>query len=450
MQRRRSATICPSIVTPSHVLIPSTLSKHDAMDLPCSGKKLKTHPRCGTASGCSSLGAARVHHRWMAALQQLFKMEAYLLKPTTGSLRSTIISCSKQSSWPESARLLFLGADIDSCNALMHAQGRCDAWQQAELTMQSLAVSQVRKDIISYNTIMAACSRHSWQRPLHTLSSCLRKRMLADVVTFSTAINTFGEVASWQAAINLFCLNVRASAVACSAALKTLRPLGRWLRALAVSRPFLEDRIVSNAFLGACQRRGLWRVSLTLLGCMLEPEQVTYTATFSACEAAYEWKVGLRLLRAMRKSRTAPDAGSQNAAISTVVTASKWDLATVLREEMRSSVLAPDSRTDAVTMNSVSKRGRWKQAVQLLMQCRGATGQVTYNSALSACENGCCWQMCLHLVGFSALLRLEVDDCGFNSATSGCAATRLDADLLVCGQSPRQTIARVLMSWFLS
>ena len=367
--------------------------------------------------------SARLH--WTMALQFLHGMSRLLLTPSTRSLRSTIVVCSKQAQWSQSAGLLRFLADINSFNAVMHAQGKCDLWQQAETTLGGLRPKRVKPDLITLNTLIAAFARQDWTRAMRTLSTCLQGKASGDVVTFSTAISACGEAACWQAALTLFYRHVAQSAVACSAVIKSFRPLGQWLRALVAGKSFLRhNRVVTNACIGTCQRRGLWQESLILLGGITEPGPVSCTAALSACEAAYKWEVGLQLLYGMHKGRILPDVGCVNAAMSGAVTSSRWEVAERCHEWMMGTILVPDSRSEAVRMNSAAQSGQWAHALRMLMWRNHPAGQVMYNSALCACEKGGCWRHCLQLARAVQAFRLELEDCGCNSVMAGCAVSR--------------------------
>ena len=362
--------------------------------------------------------------RWTICLQILLQTNDMLVTPSLTSFRSAIAVCAKNSVWPKSAALLRSFGDIDSFNALMHAQGRCDVWQQAQTTFSSLVQKQVRPDLITLNTLMAS-ARH-WCSTLRTLGSCLGLQMSGDIVTFSTAISACGDAALWQSAASMFYRHGTRSAVACSAVVKAFRASGQWLLSLAVGEKFLSrDRGVTNACMGACQRRGLWQASLILLESIWKPGHISYTTALSACEAAYEWKVALHLLQGIRKGSVLPDVGCANAAMGATATCSKWEIVDLLHQDITGKVLAPDSRTSAVMLHSVASSGRWRQAVRMLMPCHPTdAGQVHCNSVLSACERGACWQHALQLTHTVPLLRLELEDVGLNSAMSGCAASR--------------------------
>ena len=293
------------------------------------------------------------------------------------------------------------------------------------MTLGSLTLKQLRSDLISYNTLIAACPRQEWCQALRVLSLCLKSKILGDVVTFSTAINAHSEATSWQAATNLFYQHVQGSSVACSTVMKTFRPLGRWLQALAVGKFFLaESHIVANAWLSTCQQRGIWEMSLLVLRCMLRPGQISYTSLLSACDAAYKWQVGIQLLCRMHEARVAPDIACANAAMSAAATSSKWEFARVLQKDMCMNVLVADSGTNAVAMDAIARSGYWKQAIHALMSHKHK-GQVMYNSAHAACEKACCWRHSLRLSYLSLSFRLELDDCSLNSAITSCAGSRL-------------------------
>ncbi|CAE7246597.1 unnamed protein product [Symbiodinium sp. CCMP2456] len=360
--------------------------------------------------------------RWTISLQVLFQTSDMLVTPSLTSFRSAIALCAKNLVWPKSAALLGSFGDIDSFNALMHAQGRCDMWQQAHTTFSSLARKKVRPDLITFNTLMA--SARNWCSTLRILGSCLGLRMSGDIVTFSTAISAYGDAASWQSAVSMFYRHGTRSAVACSAVVKAFRASGQWLHALAVGGKFLgRDRGVTNACMGACQR-GLWQASLTLLQSIRKPGHISYTTALSACEAAYEWEVGLHLLQGIRKASVLPDVGCANAAMGATATCSKWEIVDLLHQDMTGKVLAPDFRTAAVVLHSVASSGHWRQATQRLMPRHPNFGQVHCNCVLSACEIGACWQDALQLTRAVPLLRLELEGIGLNSAMSGCAASR--------------------------
>ncbi|CAE8647734.1 unnamed protein product, partial [Polarella glacialis] len=96
------------------------------------------------------------------------------------------------------------------------------------------------------------------------------------------------------------------------------------------------------------------------------PDEISFSATISACEKGGQWQLALHLLSEMPEAQAIPNTITYNAAMSACEKAGKWQFALALLDDM------PERKVRA--------------------------DEISYNAAISACEKGGEWQLALHLL----------------------------------------------------
>merc|ERR1712232_313284 len=149
----------------------------------------------------------------------------------------------------------------------------------------------ITADVVSYNTVMAACMRgQEWYVPLVLLRTMLESRPRPDTVSFRSGIVASGRIARWQQALG-------------------------HLHAMTSYRA-LVDITHYAAATGALGRATKWQLAVALLQKTVEtmsiprvgsPNAISlgyqYHATFAACERGGQWQLALQLLEKMRSVR---------------------------------------------------------------------------------------------------------------------------------------------------
>ncbi|CAJ1342431.1 unnamed protein product, partial [Effrenium voratum] len=238
--------------------------------------------------------------------------------------------------------------------------------------------------------------RSDAQSALGILRKMQQRQAETNIFHYSAGITACEKASSWPSALDL-------------------------LRGLPV-RAVRGDAIASNAAISALAKGGQWASALQLVGS--EADTISYNATISACSVS-RWQHALFLARGM----------GANSVSSSTITANS--IINVLSWRRALDILAavPCSARSLVTYNSTitacegaafcpampyaaPANADWPVALSLLQSMfflQAVPDVVSFNSAVSASEKGCQWELPLYL------LRKGLDVVGFTGAISGCS-----------------------------
>lgn len=188
-------------------------------------------------------------------------------------------------------------------------------WQYALQVLGRIRNHHIEPTVESFNAISSSCEKvtrrvddDSWKFSVQCLASASSKSLKASLISYNTAIATFGQGLHWYYSLSVFLslqqhgftpddFSVNSLATACEkkfrweAAVETLR-LHRWCKV---------DVIGMNAVISACGNNGQWQAASTVLMDLfrkgISSSQISFAATASACEKANLWMRPLQLLR---------------------------------------------------------------------------------------------------------------------------------------------------------
>lgn len=151
----------------------------------------------------------------------------------------------------------------------------------------------------------------------------------------------------------------------------------------------------------------MWQKALDFLNEMeargIEPSEVTYSVTITACGNALHWEKALELLETMRGKGMPPNLYVYNAAITAISKAAKqmskngekregrlWKKVMELLDNMRQDGLEPDGFSYSAAISCCGAEGRWEEALGLIdiMQKGGPRtrpNKIAYTAAISSC-----------------------------------------------------------------
>ena len=188
-------------------------------------------------------------------------------------------------------------------------------WQYALQVLGRIRNHHIEPSVESFNAISNSCEKvtrrvddDSWKFSVQCLASASSKSLKASLISYNTAIATFGQGLHWYYSLSVFLslqqhgftpddFSLNSLATACEkkfrweAAVETLR-LHRWCKV---------DVIGMNAVISACGNNGQWQsasaVLMDLFRKGISSSQISFAATASACEKANLWMRPLQLLR---------------------------------------------------------------------------------------------------------------------------------------------------------
>ena len=180
-----------------------------------------------------------------------------------------------------------------------------------------------------------------WQHVVILFQQMERERLKADVVTFSTAISSYGSCDRWREALELF-ERCDADVIAFNAAIKACEKAWQvvfHLLHLLKLRSLRENLTTYNSILSACGRAGEWQRALRLFASLPQRDVISYNACISACGQVSEWQHALLLMSDI-EARGGADVVTCCASVDAFSNAHLWQLAlsTFFRSPVRKNV----------------------------------------------------------------------------------------------------------------
>ncbi|CAJ1336115.1 unnamed protein product [Effrenium voratum] len=190
---------------------------------------------------------------------------------------------------------------------------------------------------------------------------------------------------------------------------------GDWQVSLFLLADFVEGSDVKarNAAMASCEKASAWQAACLLL----EADVISYNTCISSCAKGSEWRSGLQLLEEMR-AILAPDLVTYNSALLACGRAGQWTAAVALLEDLTRAQLQADGFTFPALISACEER--WEVALLFLKE-QSSPSELSWNTAISACDKGLQWQRALALLAAMPRARLRGDVVSFNSALSACS-----------------------------
>ncbi|CAJ1377898.1 unnamed protein product [Effrenium voratum] len=442
-------------------------------------KKRRLRPDSFTAS--AAMRACQHSQQWLQALQLLRGFVLAALQLDIIACNSAISTCARAARWREALGLLALPAtcglqaSVVTQNAAMDACQKAEEWQKAlELFTTWRVARGGRSSAVSFGIAMSALElgRCHWRQVMSlavdwpvankmVLRECPWARgwtLLESLRQARTDADVLGQVASewqdgaqtWRGALdwrwNLWAMarQGQVSTVVCNSAAFGCAEWQTSLRLLElVARPTV---VTFGTAVGALERLGRWRRCAEVLGALrgsLQPNEVTYGASISACGKGQQWAQALSLSKDLIGAGLRQSLISANAVSAACERRQKWVqcLSLVFQQPHRDRI-----SYDAVL---AACSGAWRRALQLWQEFRGRALQATvatFNMVITACEAGAKWELALALLQQLTEEGLTGSIVSYTAVISACSkcARWQEAILLLAGLDRRGVEANVI------
>eukprot|EP00434_Breviolum_minutum_P006787 symbB.v1.2.005990.t1/scaffold276.1/size251734/12 len=336
---------------------------------------------------------------------------------------------------------------------------------------QHLCSHAAEPDVVSWNSLVKACSRSSWRAAWVALSnskvvtaqgltSCtaaapwkwaldrltlleVNWRLQPDLVLYNTLIGTCSSASDWQPALELLCKQDRSENVS---------PDIISYNSVITSR-LIPNRVTFNSLLSACDGAGDWQNSIELLMDLiystLEPDPASLTAESIAAIAVAKgfvwdsaimsltelsaalhdwtghWQMAVEEWQIWRQRGVLPSTDFFNAVVS--AGASTWQMALQLFREVTGFRIRLNQVSYAVALNACSTAQLWLEAMSLLHEAQHFPSSASndlmmcFNTAMSCCEHSTSWNLCLEILQHLLQAFVEPDQKSYRSPlrTSG-------------------------------
>ncbi|CAJ1334190.1 unnamed protein product [Effrenium voratum] len=280
------------------------------------------------------------------------------------------------------------------------AIGSEDPWQRAmELLSKARDGIGLQPDVVSLRNAVLACRDLDWRWALHWLEAA-RAWTQPDAISYSSAISAAEQAARWEVAL-----------------------------ALMRDAPVQPDLIMLNAVISACEKGQQWERALEVFDeagtLKLNPDIVTFGAVACACERGAAWRRATELLARLPDLGLRADTVMCNAVISALQTKGTcWQQALDLLGTMKLQGPTPDAVSFTAAMSACEKASGWQLTLQLLDELlrlkQAARAQMAFNVCISACERSRRVEPAMRLLAEMERQDLEPDQISFNSALRAC------------------------------
>ncbi|CAJ1390413.1 unnamed protein product [Effrenium voratum] len=250
------------------------------------------------------------------------------------------------------------------------------------------------------SSVIACSSVTDWRRCAELLGEVSRGTLRLDSAAFNASLPKV----QWRRARHY--LQALAAAGLGNRTTRNICAAARWTDALLLAEDLVGH---SNAVAGAS-----WAVAQQLLGHLqesLQPDLIVYNATISACGQHARWREAVHWLQSLpRRNLRASDAS-----LGAFASAVPWARALALGARQRLPLAALGA-----ALGTCVRSDSWEQALLMHSQLRETLqgNLLTYNSAVSACEEGGNWELALALMAEMQEVVLRMDIITYNSAIS--------------------------------
>ena len=303
---------------------------------------------------------------------------------------------------------------------------RTDSLPIALHILSYMQSQQIEANAFHYTAVIAGCAHSgAWEIAGGLLQQMVEQQIQRDEMTFNSAINACGKGAQWETSLSLLdCMGnskLTLGTDTMNSVMGACTRASEWERALGIFNDLnavVPDVISFSSALAACDKGSQWRTALSLLDSSVSSAvQLDHFGYSSAISSTSQWEVALGLWKLMLDRAVKPDVVTHGSILKALAAGQQWAMA--LWFLFSATVVTP------VTCNSAMNAcgGQWRHACWLLYSMPSlqiSPEDVSYNTAISACVRGTCWQQGLVLFTemFEALV--EPDRISFNSALSAC------------------------------
>ena len=280
--------------------------------------------------------------QWQRAIMLLRKVQRNDLEANVISYNSTISAIGQ---WNRAIHLLKevqmkdLEADVISFSTTTSASQKATEWTWAVLGLEMMRTSGMKPNEINYGTALG----ENWQQALEMFSEMTMSRLRKNVISYGSLMCICEAAGKWQEAVLLLkaledaalspnALIFRAAIGACGA---------QWQHALKLLSQAIElkqrNLMTCNEAISACGKAGEWQQSLKILIELIEhghlsPDAISFGAAMSSCEKFSEWQQVLELLQ-LAEGLGTTDAVLYKLGISGCGAAAAWQAALELYHE---------------------------------------------------------------------------------------------------------------------
>eukprot|EP00929_Paragymnodinium_shiwhaense_P078267 TRINITY_DN4053_c0_g4_i1.p1 TRINITY_DN4053_c0_g4~~TRINITY_DN4053_c0_g4_i1.p1 ORF type:complete len:789 (+),score=165.02 TRINITY_DN4053_c0_g4_i1:204-2570(+) len=345
---------------------------------------------------------------WQKALGLFRGLGDWQLAANAITYTVAIVACGAATRWATALALDVLdeakksGAKVNfiTHGAVMGSIAVGGDWKSVLAVMEGMPVSDVKHDIVAFNTASGAVGEGShWAAAWRLLQMARAKGLRLTEKSGGIGIGAM-QSGGWQRA---------------SASLTHLAAAGLPVGVVATS-----------AVLGACEKDVQWMTALDIVFQLPEEtaDVIAYNAALSTCEKALQWQRALELLFALKAGRLRSSIVSYSSATSACEkTGEEWQSALGVFETALVDGLETNLIIHSAIVSACEKSGQWSRALIAfaeLERTRLDADLVACDAALSACKSGFCWATSLALLNDMTGRQLDKGFLAYSASLEAC------------------------------
>ncbi|CAE7029558.1 unnamed protein product [Symbiodinium sp. CCMP2592] len=415
---------------------------------------------------------------WSSALVLFHRFQKHRLQPDTVTLNSVL---GAKRRWHQALTflacfsILSLERSILSYGAALRCISRAAEWRQAALLLSYLDKTSLRKNMISLNQVVSACSSQwlralavfgdafpqglrlnpvscttmatclpprEWHRPLLFLGQAMMKHLRVSGISVNAAVNSIDR-RSWQGGLLFLAQQwhgVFIDAPALTTALSIRSKASAWQAAVqhfwAVQEIMQCATASWNAAMSSYEQGSSWQQTLVLFTelCAKQREDaVSFAAAMSACATGVQWEAALSLLTLFRTAAGVRGFDPSNlpvlhaTAVSACGQCEHWEMALCLLDSLKRIRLDVHVPACNAAISACERAARWQAGLCILSELQHGrlADVISYNTAISACSKAGHWQLGMGLFSDLARVHLPPDVTTLNTLLSACADAAL-------------------------
>ena len=365
-------------------------------------------------------------------------------------------TCDRSQQWQQASAVCAaavaetLRADVATCSSVICAAGRGKLWQEAfawlfhfcsaaleinEIVYNSLLTVnpadassrwrsslcildvlkvQLRKDVVSFNTLITACDRSKdWSKALIVFRHCQQDSVETTTVSLGASISACQRSTQWQKALDISMQRGKCvmSNVLRNSLISACTTAGAWQHAMTLAagdagyaRQNLRfDHFTMNTLMCGPGRPGVqWRSAVQMADRMRLPwDLVTYNSAFQVHCDSGEWEPSFQLVQELNKGNLRPNILTVSSLMSSCGQFQQWQASYGFCTQMIGLKLEANIVFCNAMMSANEKRSRWTTALELQQNTQDLgirLSVVSFGSIINACEKERRWTLALALV----------------------------------------------------
>ena len=353
------------------------------------------------------------------------------------SANAVLKACNKARQWQRAAAVCALTAaqtlrpDVATCSSVICATGHGKMWQEAFAWLVCFCSSALEVNEIVYNSLLGASASSlsvRWSSSVSIFKDFLKMQLRKDVISFNSLITCRSR--AWRMACLLLqqCqdLSVETTQISLGASVSACQKCMEWRTALRITRSLrrnMMSSVMRNSAVSACTNAGAWQHAASLAGEQNLPFDHFTMNALMYCPGV-QWRSALHTAKWMKLPW---DLVTYNTALQVHGESRRWESSLHLAQELLMVYLQPSSMTFSGLMLSCRQTQAWQASFAFCNQMGAQNLEANillYNAVMSAQEQSSQWTGTLELQQRNQDMGIQLSVVSFGCIINACEKDR--------------------------